>query len=79
MSILPDGTIKFNCDMCFTNYQTLPATGEAMSLVPESDFFNTWTDRKFLDFFERRARMTLNGLYGDEVKHVPIDAYRMCW
>ncbi|KAG9254682.1 sarcosine oxidase [Emericellopsis atlantica] len=79
MSILPDGTIKFNCDMCFTNYQTLSATGEKMSLVPESNFFNTWTDRKFLDFFERRARMTINGLYGDEVKHVPIDAYRMCW
>ena len=52
MPILPDGTIKFNCDMCFTNYQTLPATGEKMSLVPESNFFNTWTDRKFLDFFE---------------------------
>ncbi|PHH71653.1 hypothetical protein CDD82_6393 [Ophiocordyceps australis] len=79
MSILQDGTIKFNCDMCFTNYITLPATGERMSVPPEPNFFNTWTGPKFITFFQERARRTLDGLYGHEVEDIPIDSYRMCW
>lgn len=79
MSILPDGTIKFNCDLCFTNYSTHPITGERMSLVPSSDELNTWTGSKFLPYFMSRARRTMNGLYGDVAKNVPILGYRMCW
>ncbi|CAH0052874.1 unnamed protein product [Clonostachys solani] len=79
MSILPDGTIKFNCDLCFTNYIDFPATGERMSVAPDSSTFNVWTGRKFIKYFEDRARRTIDGLYGDEVKDVKIDAYRMCW
>lgn len=79
MSILKDGTIKFNCDLCFTNYVEFPATGERMSLAPDNSKFNVWTSAKFVDFFEKRARKTMDGLYGDETKDVSIDAYRMCW
>lgn len=79
MSILPDGTIKFNCDMCFTNYVHFPPTGEMMSITPDSSQYNLWTGPKFLKFFEDRARRTLDGLYGDEVRNVPVEAYRMCW
>lgn len=79
MSILKDGTIKFNCDMCFTNNVEFPATGEIMSQPPENGKFNVWTGPKFLRFFEERARRTMDGLYGDEVKDISIDAYRMCW
>lgn len=79
MSILDDGTIKFNCDMCFTNMQQCPYTGEQMSIVPNDDFYNAWTGSDFIPFFMRRARQTLNGLYGDITKDVPIEAYRMCW
>lgn len=79
MSILPDGTIKFNCDMCFTNYVEFPATGERMSCPPDESVFNVWTGPKFLKFFQDRARKTIDGLYGKEAQDVPIDAYRMCW
>ncbi|KAH7019397.1 FAD dependent oxidoreductase [Ilyonectria destructans] len=79
MSILDDGTIKFNCDLCFTNYQVFPPTGEAMSVVPDQSMYNTWTGPRFLKFFEDRARRTLNGLYGKEVEKIKIEAYRMCW
>ncbi|KAF4984135.1 hypothetical protein FDECE_17149 [Fusarium decemcellulare] len=79
MSILDDGTIKFNCDLCFTNYQVFPATGEAMSVVPDQSMYNTWTGPRFLKFFEDRARRTFNGLYGQEVENIKIEAYRMCW
>lgn len=79
MSILDDGTIKFNCDLCFTNYQVFPATGEAMSVVPDQSMYNTWTGPRFLKFFEDRARKTFNGLYGKEVEDIKIEAYRMCW
>jgi sarcosine oxidase/L-pipecolate oxidase len=79
MSMLEDGTIKFNCDMCFTNYSILPATGEEMSLVPDSDMYQTWSGPKFIKFFQERARKTLNGLYGKEVEGVPIESYRICW
>lgn len=79
MSILPDGTIKFNCDLCFTNYQPNPHTGTTMSMVPDQSMYNTWTGPRFIDFFEKRARRTLDGLYGKEVADVPIKGYRMCW
>ncbi|KAF7560001.1 hypothetical protein G7046_g4153 [Stylonectria norvegica] len=79
MSILQDGTIKFNCDLCFTNYKTFPLTGEKMSVAPDETMYNMWTGPRFLKFFEDRARKTINGLYGKEVEHVKIDAYRMCW
>ncbi|KAJ4263849.1 hypothetical protein NW762_005885 [Fusarium torreyae] len=79
MSILSDGTIKFNCDLCFTNYQVFPPTGEAMSVVPDQSMYNTWTGPRFLKFFEDRARRTFNGLYGKEVENIKIEAYRMCW
>lgn len=79
MSILKDGTIKFNCDLCFTNYVECPATGERMSMAPDNSKFNVWTSPKFVDFFEKRARKTMDGLYGDETKDIFIDAYRMCW
>lgn len=79
MSILKDGTIKFNCDLCFTNYVKCPATGERMSMAPDNSKFNVWTSPNFVDFFEKRARKTMDGLYGEETKDVSIDAYRMCW
>jgi len=79
MSILDDGTIKFNCDLCFTNYETFEPTGEVMSVVPEDNTYNIWTSGKFPKFFVDRARRTLNGLYGDEVRDIKVDAYRMCW
>lgn len=79
MSMLKDGTIKFNCDLCFTNYVENPATGEKMSMAPDQLGFNVWTGPEFLKFFKERARKTMDGLYGKEVKNVSIDAYRMCW
>ncbi|EXV05896.1 FAD dependent oxidoreductase [Metarhizium robertsii] len=79
MSILADGTIKFNCDMCFTNYVECPLTGQRLSMAPEDSAFNVWTGPKFIKFFQERARKTLDGLYGKEVEDVAIDAYRMCW
>ena len=79
MSMLEDGTIKFNCDMCFTNYTKCPATGEKLSMVPDADMYQTWVGPKFIQFFQDRARKTLNGLYGKEVESVPIESYRICW
>lgn len=79
MSILADGTIKFNCDMCFTNYGVFAPTGERMSQPPSDPKYNTWTGREFVDFFKQRAQKTFRGLYGDEVKDVEIESYRICW
>jgi sarcosine oxidase/L-pipecolate oxidase len=79
MSMLEDGTIKFNCDMCFTNYVECPSTGERMSMVPDSDTYSTWVGPKFIKFFQDRARKTMNGLYGKEAESVPIESYRICW
>lgn len=79
MSMLPDGTIKFNCDMCFTNYVTWPATGERISMAPDQKVFNQWTGPKFISILQERARRTMNGLYGKEVEGISIDEYRICW
>lgn len=79
MSILKDGTIKFNCDLCFTNFVDYPATGEKMSVAPDNSQFSVWTGPDFLPFFQDRARKTINGLYGEETKDVAIEGYRMCW
>lgn len=79
MSILKDGTIKFNCDMCFTNFVQCPLTGQRLSMAPDEQVYNVWTGPKFIKFFQERARKTLNGLYGKEVEGIAIDAYRVCW
>ncbi|KAM3503078.1 hypothetical protein MY10362_004435 [Beauveria mimosiformis] len=79
MSILADGTIKFNCDMCFTNFQDFAATGERMSVPPSEPKYNTWYGTDFLDFFKKRAQMTFDSIYGDEMKGVEIESYRICW
>ena len=79
MSILKDGTIKFNCDMCFTNYVDLPGIDEKISVAPDQSAYNVWAGPEYLQFFKDRARKTIDGLYGQEVANVPIDAYRMCW
>lgn len=78
MSILPDGTIKFNCDMCFTNYVDFAPTGDKMSVPPNATQYNTWT-KAFPQFFKDRAEKTFRGLYGKEVDGVDIDGYRICW
>lgn len=79
MSILKDGTIKFNCDMCFTNMEIFEPTGEMMSVIPSGSMYNVWTNQKYIDYFESRARRTMDGLYGDEVADIQIESYRMCW
>ncbi|KAH0529335.1 hypothetical protein TsFJ059_004096 [Trichoderma semiorbis] len=79
MSILKDGTIKFNCDMCFTNYVDNPITGEKMSMTPEASDYNTWTGPEFVPFLKQCARKTFDGLYGKEVENLPIESYRICW
>lgn len=79
MSILRDGTIKFNCDLCFTNNVTHPATGETMSVTPSNNEHSIWTGPKFLPYFMARARKTMEGLYGEVAKNVPILGYRICW
>lgn len=80
MSIFPDGLIKFNCDLCFTNYVDVPGVpGGKMSVAPDVAKLNVWTGPDFIKFFEDRARKVFDGLYGDEVKDIKIDAYRMCW
>jgi sarcosine oxidase/L-pipecolate oxidase len=79
MSMLANGTIKFNCDLCFTNFVKHPATGERMSVVPDEDALQVWTGPKFINFFQEKARRTFQGLYGKEVDGIEIEKYRMCW
>ena len=79
MSILENGTLKFNCDMCFTNYAECPYTGERMSVAPDESAYNIWTGPKFIKFFQERARRTLDGLYGKDVEDMAVESYRMCW
>jgi sarcosine oxidase/L-pipecolate oxidase len=50
-----------------------------MSVAPDSSALNVWTESRFIKYFEDRARRTIDGLHGDEVKDVEIDGYRMCW
>ncbi|KAH7319746.1 FAD dependent oxidoreductase [Stachybotrys elegans] len=79
MSMLEDGTFKFNCDLCFTNYAVFPATGDKMSLVPDDDEHQVWTGPDYIKFFKEKAQKTMKGLYGKEVEGVAIENYRMCW
>lgn len=77
--MLKNGTLKFNCDMCFTNYVECPSIGQRLSMTPDESVYNVWTGPKFIKFFQERARKTLDGLYGKEVRDVAIESYRICW
>lgn len=77
--MLKDGTVKFNCDMCFTNMGIFEATGQRMSVVPSASNYNVWGDKNCIKYFETRARLTMESLYGNELADVKIESYRMCW
>ncbi|OAA33905.1 sarcosine oxidase [Beauveria brongniartii RCEF 3172] len=79
MSILADGTLKLNCDLCFTNNVDFAPTGEKLSVPLEE--YDTWSalDPHFIQYFEELAATTFRGLYGKEVSGVSVTTYRICW
>ncbi|KAM3538614.1 hypothetical protein ARSEF1564_008461 [Beauveria bassiana] len=79
MSMLQDGTAKFNCDMCFTNYVDFAAIGKQMSIPPVDGQYNMWTGVKVAQFFQEKAKNALRGLYGQEIDKTFIKGYRLCW
>ena len=79
MSTLQDGTAKFNCDMCFTNYQDSAASVDRLSIPPDDAQYNTWSGLSFPHFFQEKAKKALQGLYGKEMSNVSISGYRLCW
>jgi sarcosine oxidase/L-pipecolate oxidase len=79
MSVTEDGTIKFNLDMCFTNYKQLCPGGPTMSVTPTEPNHFTWTADNFPKVFKEKAVHAMAGLYGDSVKGAKIERYRMCW
>ena len=78
MSMLKDGTLKFNLDLCFTNKQ-LTHEGGVMSVVPNKRELNEWTGPEFVPHFQKAARRALDGLYGEQVEDLTIESYRICW
>ncbi|OHE90952.1 FAD dependent oxidoreductase [Colletotrichum orchidophilum] len=80
MSMTPDGTLKFNCDMAFTYHQFHAITGKSMSLAPSSPNLTEWTSEEGVPKrLREQARKTLRGLYGDEMQGKVIEKYRVCW
>ncbi|KAK2020466.1 FAD dependent oxidoreductase [Colletotrichum zoysiae] len=80
MSMTPDGTLKFNCDMAFLYNQFHPLTGTTMSLAPADTHLTEWTTEEHIpSHLRNRAYKTLKGLYGDAMDCRKIDKYRICW
>ncbi|KAK2061277.1 FAD dependent oxidoreductase [Colletotrichum caudatum] len=80
MSMTPDGTLKFNCDMAFLYSQFHPPTGTTMSLAPAEPHLTEWTTEEHIPrHLRNRAYKTLKGLYGDAMDGRRIDKYRICW
>ncbi|OLN85242.1 L-pipecolate oxidase 5 [Colletotrichum chlorophyti] len=80
MSMTPDGTLKFNCDMAFTFNEVHDLTGNTMSLAPTSPAYTEWTAGDGIpERLKTRAYQTLKGLYGDEMEGKKIEKYRICW
>lgn len=77
MSLLADGTVKFNCDMCFTNTQRQP-DGSLLSVPPSDPGQFTWAE-DVPQTLKDIAQNTMRGLYGDVANGVKIDGYRLCW
>jgi len=79
MSMTPDGTLKFNCDMAFLYNQFHTPTGTTMSLAPTDPHLTEWTTEEHIPrHLKNRAYKTLKGLYGDEMEGRTIDKYRIC-
>ncbi|KAK2006739.1 FAD dependent oxidoreductase [Colletotrichum eremochloae] len=80
MSMTPDGTLKFNCDMAFLYNQFHAPTGTAMSLAPTNPHLTEWTTEEHIPrHLKNRAYQTLKGLYGDGMEGRTIEKYRICW
>ncbi|KAK3390090.1 FAD dependent oxidoreductase [Podospora didyma] len=79
MGMTPDGVLKFNCDISFTNNLLHPATQKVMSIPPTEIGETSWTSGYFPKLFKERSAKVLEGSYGELVKCLPIEKYRMCW
>jgi sarcosine oxidase / L-pipecolate oxidase len=79
MGMTPDGILKFNCDISFTNMGVHPITQEAMSIPPVLRGETTWTSGTFPKVLKERSQKVLKGSYGRLVDGLEINEYRMCW
>jgi hypothetical protein len=79
MGMTPDGILKFNCDISFTNMRAHPATGEQMSIPPDSTDETGWTTESFPKKLRERSDKVKKGCYGAAVDGMKVEAYRMCW
>ncbi|GJC87551.1 L-pipecolate oxidase [Colletotrichum liriopes] len=80
MSMTPDGTLKFNCDMSFIYSQFHDPTGTTTSLGPTDRHLTEWTTEEHIPrHLKDRAYRTLRGLYGEEMRGKTIEKYRVCW
>lgn len=79
VSVTPNGIFKFNCDMSFTNKIYHSASQQFMSIPPNTDSQNTWTQSDFPLALKKRAFQVMDALYGCEVEGIGDVTYRMCW
>lgn len=79
MGMTPDGTLKFNCDISFTNMSRHPVTQKMMSMPSELPAENGWTAGKFPEALRERCKAVLAGSYGNLLDGYEIDKYRICW
>lgn len=77
----PDGVLKFNMAKSFTNLQMHELSQQEMSVPDrENPARFTWTEpANFPMSLRTRCERVLRGLYGEEVKDVEIEAFRICW
>jgi sarcosine oxidase/L-pipecolate oxidase len=74
----PDGRLKFNFEVSFTNKVFHEASGQLISVPPSQFGQKTWSQDVPVELKESVERVVQH-VYGDDAPGLSVESYRMCW
>jgi sarcosine oxidase / L-pipecolate oxidase len=74
----PEGYLKFNFELSFTNKESHQASGQIISVPPSRLSQSTWS-HDVPDELKQGVQTVMKHIYGKELDGMEIENYRMCW
>lgn len=74
----PDGRLKFNFEVSFTNKEHHPASGQTISVPPARTTQSIWS-QDVPSELKASVRRVMEHVYGKDPPGLQVESYRMCW
>ena len=74
----PDGRLKFNFEVSFTNKEYHEASGQTISVPPARQSQSTWSD-DIPNELKKSVLTVVDHVYGKDAPGLQPESFRMCW